>query len=103
MLETAYRACLVHELRLSGLEVRAEVPVPLIYKDIKLADVGYRMDLLVEGELVVEIKSLERIAPVHVAQLVSYLKLADKRLGLLFNFNVASLSEGGIFRRVHKF
>jgi GxxExxY protein len=100
-LESAYTACLVHELRKLGLEVQTEVPVPLIYDGLKLPDVGYRLDILVSRELVVEVKAVEAIAPLHVAQLVSYLKLADKRLGLLLNFNVEWFRDG-IYRRVNK-
>jgi GxxExxY protein len=74
--------------------------VPLVYDGQKLADVGYRIDLLEEGELVLEVKSVEAIAPVHKAQLVSYLKLSGKRLGLLLNFNVVHL-RCGIVRRVN--
>jgi GxxExxY protein len=102
LLESAYAACLVLELRQAGLNVVAEVPVPVVYKGTKLADVGYRIDILVEKELIVEVKSLERIAPVHLAQLVSYLKISNCRLGLLLNFNVEMLRDG-IYRRVHRF
>ena len=101
LLESAYCACLLHELRLDGLNVQSEVPVPVVYRGVKLADVGYRIDILVENEIVVEVKSLEAIAPVHLAQLVSYLKLADRRLGLLINFNIERLRDG-IYRRVHR-
>lgn len=101
LLESAYCACLLHELRLDGLNVQSEVPVPVVYRGAKLTDVGYRIDLLVERELIVEVKSLETIAPVHLAQLVSYLKLADRRLGLLINFNVERLRDG-IYRRVNR-
>ncbi len=101
LLESAYRACLVYELRKLGLEVRTEVPVPLIYDGVKLGDTGYRIDLLVAGELIVELKAIEAVAPVHTAQLVSYLKLADRRLGLLLNFNVVRLQDG-IYRRVNR-
>lgn len=102
LLESAYIACLVFELQKAGLEVKTEVPVPLVYENIKLADVGYRLDLLVENELIVEVKARESLAPVHFAQLVSYLKLADRRLGLLINFHVTSLKDG-IYRRVNGF
>jgi GxxExxY protein len=102
LLESAYIACLVFELQKAGLEVKTEVPVPLVYEHTKLADVGYRMDMLIENELIVEVKAREAIAPVHLAQLVSYLKLADRRLGLLINFHVASLKDG-IYRRVNSF
>jgi GxxExxY protein len=101
LLESAYKSCLVYELQKRGISVAIEVPVPLVYDETKLGDVGYRIDILVAGELVVEVKSLEAIAPVHGAQLVSYLKLADKRLGLLINFNTTSLRDG-IYRRVNR-
>ena len=102
LLESAYTACLVYELRQSGLDVKTEVPVPVVYDGVKLTDVGFRIDILVANELVLEVKSLEAIAPVHLLQLVSYLKLSDRRLGLLLNFNVEHLREG-IYRRVHRF
>ena len=102
LLDSAYVACLLHELHLAGLEVRTQVPVPLIYDGVKLTDVGYRIDILVANELVIEVKALNAIAPVHVAQLVSYLKLSDRRLGLLLNFNVVRLRDG-IYRRVNGF
>jgi GxxExxY protein len=102
LLESAYIACLVFELEKEGIEVKTEVPVPLVYDSIKLADVGYRLDLLVENELIVEVKAREALAPVHFAQLVSYLKLANRRLGLLINFHVVSLKDG-IHRRVNGF
>ena len=101
LLESAYRACLVYELRKLGLEVRTEVPVPLVYDGVKLGDTGYRSDVLLPGEREVELKAVEAIAPVHTAQLVSYLKLADRRLGLLLNFNVLRLQDG-ICRRVNR-
>jgi GxxExxY protein len=101
LLESAYLSCLVFELREAGLDATAEVPVPLIYKGVKLTEVGYRIDILVEKELVIEVKSLDKIAPVHLAQLVSYLKLSNRRVGLLLNFNVVTLREG-IYRRVNK-
>ena len=102
LLESAYTACLVYELRKSGFEVKTEVPVPVVYEGVKLADVGFRMDILVNDELVIEVKSLENIAPVHLSQLISYLKLSNRRLGLLLNFNVESFKTG-IYRRVNKF
>jgi GxxExxY protein len=102
LLESAYTACLVHELRSAELEVRTEVPVPVVYKGHKMTDAGFRIDILVEGALVIEVKSLESIAPVHLSQLITYLKLSDRRLGLLLNFNVESLRDG-IYRRVHRF
>lgn len=101
LLEAAYKSCLLHELRLAGLAVEAEVAVPVVYRGEKLAEIGYRIDLLVERELVLEIKSVEVVAPVHQAQLLSYLKLSDRRLGLLINFNVPMLKDG-IWRRVNR-
>jgi len=102
LLESAYTACLAYELRKLGLKVETEVPVPIVYEGVKLTDVGYRIDILVAGELVIEVKSLEGIAAVHVAQLVSYLRLAGRRIGLLLNFNVEHLKKG-IYRRVNNF
>lgn len=100
LLESTYKACLAYELQKHGLTVQLEVPVAVVYDGQKLADVGYRIDILVNSELILEIKAIESIAPVHKAQLLSYLKLANKRLGLLLNFNVAQLKDG-IFRRVN--
>ena len=100
LLESAYKACLVYELQKAGLQVETEVPVPMIYDQTQLLDVGYRIDILVEKEVVLEIKAVEALAPVHGAQLVSYLKLAKRRVGLLINFNVVHLKDG-IRRRVN--
>ena len=100
LLESTYKACLAYELSKRGVRSLLEVPVALVYDGQKLADVGYRIDLLAEGELVIEVKAVEAIAPVHKAQLVSYLKLSGKRLGLLLNFNVVHLRDG-IVRRVN--
>ena len=93
LLESAYEACLAEELRLSGLSVEVQVPVPVVYKGVKL-DAGYRIDLLVDGRVVVEVKSVETIAPVHKAQTLTYLRLSGKCLALLINFNVVHLKEG---------
>ena len=93
LLESTYEACLEYELRESGARVEAQVGLPAIYKGIKL-DVGYRIDLLVEELVIVELKSIDAIAPIHEAQLLSYLKLSDKSLGLIINFNVAHLKDG---------
>ncbi len=101
LLESAYTACLAHELRRSGVLVETEVPVPVVYDGVKLSDVGYRIDILVQGNIVIEVKALEGIAPVHLAQLVSYLKLSDRQLGFLLNFNVEHLKDG-IYRRVNR-
>ncbi len=101
LLEGTYCACLVHELTSRGMRVQTEVPCPVVYKGVKLIDIGYRMDLLVEGELVIEVKSVDMIIPVHRAQLLTYLKFSDRRLGLLVNFNVISLKDG-IVRMVNR-
>ena len=102
LLESTYVACLGYELRSRGLSVAMEVPCPVVYRGEKLTDVGYRIDLLVANELIVEIKAVEAIAPVHRAQLLSYLRHADRRLGLLININSVYLKEG-IVRMVNKF
>ena len=101
LLESSYKACLAFELAQARLSVQVEVPVPLIYAGQKLASVGYRLDILVGNELVLEIKAAEGIAPVHRAQLLSYLKLSQRRLGYVLNFNVVSLRDG-IARVVNK-
>ena len=93
LLESAYRACLMHELRKRGFTVAQEVKMPLIYDRLKM-DVGYRIDLLVENTVIIELKAVEAIAPVHHAQLLSYLKLSGKQVGLLINFNVLHLRDG---------
>jgi GxxExxY protein len=93
LLESAYRACLGFELRKRGLESASEVPLPLVYEGNKL-EVGYRIDLLVENEVVVEVKAVECIAPIHRAQMLSYLRLSRRTLGLLLNFNVVLMKDG---------
>ena len=93
LLESAYQHCLLHELKQKGLDVKKEVPRPIIYKDIKL-DHGYRMDILVNNKIVVEIKCMDFINDVHLAQLLTYLKLGNYRLGLLFNFHTTVLKSG---------
>jgi GxxExxY protein len=93
LLESAYEACLAYELRKRGLKVLTQVGLPVIYDEVKL-DVGYRIDLLVEDCVIVELKAVEHVLPLHEAQLITYLKLADKRLGLLINFNVLRLKDG---------
>ncbi len=100
LLEGSYEACLCYELARSNIRFQQQLALPLVYNGEKLADVGYRIDLLVEGELIVEIKACDGIAPVHHAQLLSYLKLSGKKLGLLINFNVPVLKEG-ISRKVN--
>jgi GxxExxY protein len=99
LLESAYEAALAHDLRELGLKISTQVPMPLVYKGIR-QEVGFRIDLLVEDKVVVEIKSLERLAPVHYAQVLTYLRLSEKRLALLINFNTKVLKDG-IFRIVN--
>jgi GxxExxY protein len=93
LLESAYQACLAFELREQGLKVEEQLPLPVVYKNVKL-DCGYRIDLLVENEIVIEIKAIETLAPIHDAQLLSYLRLSGKRVGLLMNFHVRVLKDG---------
>lgn len=93
LLESAYQACLAHELRSRGLEVATQAPLPVVYEGHKL-EVGYRIDLLVEGRVVVEVKSVEAIHPIHQAQLLSYMRLSGVGVGLLINFNVLHLRDG---------
>lgn len=93
LLESAYRECLCYELTLAGLKVRQEVPMPIIYKEVKL-DHGYRMDLLVEDKVVIEIKTVDALNEVHTAQVLTYLKLGNYKLGLLMNFYVSLLKDG---------
>jgi GxxExxY protein len=93
LLESSYEACLVHELRKRGLSVDAQVPLPILYDGVRL-DAAYRLDLLVEGQVVVELKSVEQLLPIHEAQLMSYLKLSGLKVGLLINFNVVHLRDG---------
>ena len=93
LLEHTYQHCLAHELRKRGLDARTEVYLPVLY-DGELLDIGFRLDILVESELVVEAKSTHAIAPIHKAQLLTYLRLAKKKVGLLINFNVEHLRDG---------
>ena len=92
LLESAYAACLMYELHKAGLDVITEVPVPIVYDGVKLTDVGYRIDMLVANELVIEVKSLEAIAPVHLSQLVSYLKLSDRRFRIVVEFHCRAVA-----------
>jgi GxxExxY protein len=92
LLESAHTACLQHELK-AGLKSDAQVGLPVVYDGVKL-DLGYRIDLLVEDLVIVELKSVDAIAPVHQAQIISCLKLSGRSLGLLINFNVAHLKDG---------
>ena len=93
LLESAYAACLRHELIKRGLRVASEVPVPVVYDGIKL-EAGYKLDLLVEDTVIVELKAIEALAPIHQAQIISYLKLAQKPIGLLINFHSLHLKDG---------
>ena len=93
LLESAYRACLAFEIDDRGLPVESEVPLPIVYRGIKL-NAGYRIDLIVADSVIVEVKAVERILPVHHAQLLAYLRLSGKKLGLLLNFNVTRLKYG---------
>ena len=93
LLESSYQACLRYELGSRGFQVRSQVALPLVYKSIRL-EAGYRLDLLVDEAVIVEIKSVEKLLPIHDAQLLSYLKLSHKRLGLIINFNTVHLREG---------
>ena len=99
LLESTYQACLCHELELRGISFECQKPLPLEYKGIKL-ECGYRIDLLVAGLVIVEIKSVEALAPIHEAQLLTYLKLTGVKVGFLINFNVVVLKDG-LRRLVH--
>jgi len=93
LLESAYEACLAHELRKRGLGVRTQVPLPIVYDGVRI-DLGYRIDLLVDDAVVVELKAVTRLHPIHEAQLLSYLKLSGHRVGLLINFHSLHLRDG---------
>jgi GxxExxY protein len=98
LLESVYEACLIHELTTSGLSFAAQVPVPVRYGPITL-ECGYRLDLVVENRLIIEVKSVEALAPIHDAQLITYLRLTGIPVGLIINFNVPRLIDG-VRRRV---
>ena len=93
LLESAYEACLAFELAERGLKVEQQKPLPVVYKDVHL-DCGYRLDLLVEDAVIVELKAVSELAPIHEAQVLSYLKLSGCKVGLLINFNVEVLKQG---------
>jgi GxxExxY protein len=101
LLESAYETCLAFELAQRSLKVEQQKPLPVVYKEVKL-DCGYRLDLLVEKAVIVEVKSVDHLAPIHQAQLLSYLKLSGCKVGLLINFNVKVL-KNGIIRVVNEF
>ena len=100
LLESAYESCLERELQLQEIKVQRQIGLPLVYKDIK-CELGYRLDLLVENKVIVELKSVESITDVHIAQVLTYLKLSNKKLGLLINFNMPRLIDG-VKRLVNK-
>ena len=93
LLESAYEECLCFELKQSGIDYRRQVSLPVIYKDVRL-DCGYRMDVVVEQALILEIKAVDRITPVHEAQMLTYLRLSGLQVGLLLNFNNVALRHG---------
>ncbi len=93
LLESAYEACLYYELHRTGLNVGKQRGLPLVYQDVQL-ECGYRVDLIVENKVIVEIKSVENLNPIHATQLLTYLKLSNCKLGLLINFNVLHLKDG---------
>ena len=101
LLESAYEACMAYELSKRGLTFAQQVPTPVAYGGVKL-DCGYRLDILVEDRVVVELKAAEKLLPIHEAQLLSYLKLSGRSVGLLINFNV-SILRNGVRRIVHEF
>lgn len=103
LLESAYLECLFYEFQNAGLQVEKQKPLPLVYKDVKL-DAGYRIDLLVEGKVIIGLKSVEALNDIHIAQVLTYLKLSGCKLGLLVNFNVLSRICGidGVKRLVNK-
>jgi len=100
LLESAYEKALAYDLREKGFEVKEQVPMPFIYKEVK-QELGYRLDLLINDKVVIELKSVEQLAPVHFAQTLTYLKLSGKKLGLLINFNTKIL-KNDIHRIVNK-
>ena len=93
LLESSYEACLLYELKERGLEVKSQVIIPILYKGVQL-DAGYRLDLLVENRMIIEIKSANKLEGIHTAQLLTYLRLTNLKLGLLINFNSVKLIDG---------
>ena len=93
LLESAYEACLLYELEKAGLKTTRQEPFPVIYDGVEL-DVGYRLDLLIEEIVIVEVKAVEQLLPIHTAQLLSYLRLSNRKLGYLLNFNTAQMRSG---------
>lgn len=97
LLESSYEACLLFELRQKGLNVKSQVPLPVSYKGLQL-DAGYRIDILVEEKVIIEVKAVNELAEIHTAQILTYLKLTNLKLGILINFNTAKVIDG--FKRV---
>lgn len=93
LLESTYEVCLAYELKQLGLNVKQQVALPVVYKDVKLS-AGYRIDLLIENKVVLELKSVDTLAPIHTAQTLTYLKLTNLKLGLLINFNTVKVIDG---------
>lgn len=93
LLESAYEECLCFELKEAGVDFRRQVPLPIVYKSIRL-DCGYRLDVLAENRVIIEVKSVERLMPIHEAQMLAYMKISGIRAGLLLNFNTAVLKDG---------
>jgi GxxExxY protein len=93
LLESSYEICLAYELRQRGLEVSTQVGLPIVYKEVNL-ETGYRIDLLVEKKVIIEVKAVEGFSDIHLAQILTYLKLSDMKLGLLLNFNVSKMVDG---------
>jgi GxxExxY protein len=93
LLESVYEHCLAHELETRGFAVRRQMAVPVVYRDVQI-DAGFRMDLLVEQTIIIEVKATEKIIPIHEAQLLTYLKLTGKQLGFILNFNVPRIKDG---------
>ncbi len=93
LMESVYESCLLKELEIRNIEVKSQIPIPIIYKGFKI-DKDYKIDILVDNEIIIELKTCEALLPVHSAQIISYLKLADKRMGFLVNFNVRLIKTG---------
>jgi len=93
LLESAYEECLFYEIKKTGLKIEKQKPLPLIYEDVKM-DIGYRVDIIIENKFIIEVKSVETLNDVHLAQLLTYLKLSNCKLGMLINFNVSFLKNG---------
>lgn len=93
LLETSYEACLIHELKIQNIYAKSQIDLPINYKG-ELIETGYRLDILIPNKLIIELKAVDRLAPIHTAQLITYLKLSNIKTGLLINFNVKKLTDG---------